>query len=120
MGQSEIKLSSKPKSRFAGFFSLYKAKVALRQKALKCDLNSLYPISFSEIQRQRSRAWRNCVKENYYNSLLWSLNRIAGSLPASLEGAERQAALQKISALQRLIQVQIGELAYNDPRNPGL
>ncbi|UNT96655.1 hypothetical protein [Allobaculum mucilyticum] len=60
------------------------------------------------------------MKENYYYSLLWSLNRIAGSLPASLEGAERQAALQKISALQRLIQVQIGELAYNDPRNPGL
>ena len=49
MGQSEIKLSSKPKSRFAGFFSLYKAKVALRQKAFKCDLNSLYPFSLCAI-----------------------------------------------------------------------
>ena len=52
--------------RFAGF-SLYKAKVACKQKAFKCDLNSLYPFSLCAMSNEPTRKSVDVIAKEVIN-----------------------------------------------------
>lgn len=60
------------------------------------------------------------MKSAYYHRLASSLRSLQASLPAGMQSDEISAVEAAFSQLQSWISTQLSEIAYDDPRNPGL